>query len=78
MPFARGRAPTSTATFTASKPSLASAVMSIDSSRSKAQSSSSIAVPSAALSAGSISSSRSFTFSSGPSICPEAMRKSRA
>jgi hypothetical protein len=52
--------------------------MSIASSSGKAQSTSSIAVPSAAWSAGSISSSRRRIFSSGPSICPEAMRNRMA
>jgi hypothetical protein len=74
MPCWRGLAPMSRATLVPSKASFASAVMSTESSRGKAQSWSSIAVPSAALSAGSISSSFSWIFSSGPSSWPEAIR----
>ena len=78
MPFVRGRAPMSRPTLQPSKASFGSAVMSMASRSGKAQSTSSIAVPSAAFSAGSISSSRRRILSSGPSICPEAMRKRMA
>ena len=49
MPFDRGRAPTSIATFTPSNALFASSKISVEASSGKAQSCSSIAVPSAAL-----------------------------
>ena len=56
MPFERGRAPTSSATFTPSKALVASSKISVEASSGKAQSCSSIAVPSAAFTASGISS----------------------
>jgi hypothetical protein len=53
-------------------------VISMLCNRGKAQSSSSMAVPSAARTACGISSSCSRTGVSGPSSCPEAMRKTSA
>ncbi len=78
MPFVRGRAPTSSATFVPSKPSCGLSWMSMPASSGKAQSSSSIAVPSAALTAWGISSRFRWTLVSGPSSAPDAMRNSRA
>ena len=78
IPFERGRAPTSSATFTPSKAALASSVRSMSRSSGNAQSTSSIAVPSAAFTASGISSSVRFTSVSGPSIWPLATRNSRA
>ena len=78
MPFERGRAPTSIATFTPSKALVASSKISVEASSGKAQSWSSIAVPSAAFTASGISSSRRLIFSSGPSIWPLAIRNSSA
>src|SRR3954452_17057174 len=78
MPFERGRAPTRSATFTPSKALSRSSVTSTERSSGKAQSNSSSAVPSAAFTASGISSRRRSTCSSGPSIWPEAIRKSRA
>ncbi len=75
IPFERGRAPISSATFAPSKAWFASSWISIERSSGNAQSSSSIAVPSAALTASGISSSESATGVSGPSIWPLAMRK---
>ena len=74
MPFERGRAPISSATLTPSKASFGSAVMSMLFRSGNAQSTSSMAVPSAALSASGISSMRRSIASSGPSICPDAIR----
>jgi hypothetical protein len=78
MPLPRGRAPTSSAMLVPSNAVAGSSVMSMPASSGNAQSSSSIAVPSAADSAGVISRRRSLTGTSGPSNCPEAMRKSSA
>ena len=78
MPFERGRAPTSSATFTPSNAFFASSKISVEASSGNAQSCSSIAVPSAAFTASGISSSRRSIFSSGPSICPLAIRNSSA
>ena len=78
MPFVRGRAPTSSATFTPSKAFTGSSKISVEASSGKAQSCSSSAVPSAALTASGISSSRRSIFSSGPSSWPLATRNSSA
>ena len=78
MPGPRGRAPTSRHTELPSNACFGSSVMSTPASSRNAQSSSSIAVPSAALRAGGISSSRSRTGVSGPSMAPDAIRKSSA
>jgi hypothetical protein len=75
MPFERGRAPISIATLTPSKASAGSAVMSMFFRRGNAQSTSSIAVPSAAFCASGISNSLRSISVSGPSICPDAIRK---
>ncbi len=77
MPFERGRAPTSSATWAPSKAWLGSSYMSIPARRGKAQSSSSMATPFTASMACGISSSRSCTGVSSPSIWPLAMRNSR-
>ncbi len=74
IPFERGRAPMSSATFTPSNACLGSSWMFTPRSSGNAQSSSSSAVPSAALTASGISSSDSSTSVSGPSSWPEAMR----
>ena len=78
MPFVRGRAPTSKATFTPSKALVASSVMSTPESSGNAQSCSSSATPSAARTACGISNSRRLTGVSGPRSWPEAIRNSRA
>jgi hypothetical protein len=78
MPFERGRAPTSIATFTPSNACFGSSKISVDASSGNAQSWSSMAVPSAAFTASGISSRRRSIFSSGPSICPLAIRNSSA
>ncbi len=78
MPFERGRAPTSSATFTPSNAVSRSAVTATERSSGKAQSNNSSAVPSAALTASGISRRRRSISSSGPSIWPEAMRNRRA
>ena len=78
MPFERGRAPTSIATLTPSNAFAGSSWMSTLSSSGNAQSKSSSAVPSAAFTACGISSRLSWTFVSGPSSWPDAMRNSSA
>jgi hypothetical protein len=78
MPFDRGRAPTSSATFAPANALFGSSEMSIPRSSGNAQSSSSIAVPSAAFTASGISSSDSSTGVSLPSISPLAMRNRSA
>ena len=78
MPFERGRAPTSIATFTPSNACVGSSKISVEASSGKAQSWSSMAVPSAALTASGISSRRRSICSSGPSIWPLAIRNSSA
>src|SRR4051794_30569393 len=78
MPLVRGRAPTSSATLAPSNAVAAASVTSRSASSGNAQSKSSSAVPSAAFTACGTSSSLRCTGVSGPSIWPEAMRKSSA
>ena len=70
MPFERGRAPMSSATFTPSNACLGSSWMSTHFSSGNAQSSSSSAVPSAALTASGISSSDELDLVVGPEQLP--------
>ena len=78
MPLVRGRAPTSSATWTPSKAAMGSPWTSTPASSGKAQSSSSIAVPSALRIASGISSRFRWIGVSGPSSCPLAIRNSIA
>jgi len=76
MPALRGMAPTSSATSASPKATSASSVRTISLSSGKAQSSSSIATPSSAPRAGVISNMFNATGWSGPSMAPDAIRKS--
>ena len=78
IPAVRGRAPTSSATWTPSNAAVASSWMSVPASSGNAQSSSSSATPSAALTACGISSRCRRTGVWGPSSWPEAIRNSSA
>ena len=76
MPSLRGIAPTSNATSASPNATSASSVQTIESRSGKAESSSSIFTPSSAPSAGVISSNCNAILVSGPSIEPDAIRKS--